>query len=164
MAVRLDPFRQIVNVAWPTAATGPFVGLYTVFVNTPTNLGITFALTIHGNQTAAYFTSDRLRLTLADAYTLLPTSNPTVTFVNATSLPGGLFGHPPISTPNGYTVIQHPSISQPFPIHDSPPVLLEVLRAGTPILAVDVDPWSLYTFVQMSWPAVGTQKSFRRVK
>lgn len=160
-AVRLDPFARIVGVSWPSAA-GPFRVLHQVQVN---GIGATFAYSyavavhIRGNVSSLYFNTDRLRLTVGG----VPFENPgapSIFYSTATTF--GVAPQPVFSTPDGWTVIAV-ATPQAFTntFHDAAPSLLEVMRAGVPVLSVPLGTWSLYTEQSAQYPLLPPPSSFK---
>lgn len=147
-AVRLDPFRRIVGVGWPSAV-GPFRVLYQFIVGS----GATIGVNLHGNQTGLYVASDAIRLTLADFTVYGPLTPLGVFYSPLTTFPAG-FGHPAIATPAGFTAVSYDGTLGVSPSADAAPVLIEILRGGV-ILSQSLATWSQTASYAGGWPLVG---------
>lgn len=159
-AVRLDPFRRLVNVGWPSAAAGPFRMFHQAARQTLTIYRYTFALQIHDNQTGVYFTTDRLRLVVGGVPLDHPAA-PTVTYIAAltqTSI-GGIV----TPTPAGYTVILASGFDLTT-LYDTPSDEIAIVRGGVPVLSVPVTSWPAFAFAGGGWPAVSGVRTHERVK
>lgn len=149
-AVRLDPFRRIVSVGWPSAV-GPFRTLLQIEILSGPIYRYQLAMHLHGNQSGVYFNTDRLRGTWGGVPFESPTA-PAIFFSNTLTFPGGGL-HPDVSTPAGWTVINATHATAGYFL-DAPLTLMEILRGGAPILSVPVSGWTEYTNQTAAYPAV----------
>lgn len=161
MAVRLDPFRRIVGVGWPSAATGPFRVLLQIDILAGPIYRYQLAMHFHGDQSAVYFGTDQARGTWGGTPFTNPNA-PAVFYSAAGTFPG--FGlHPDVVTPTGWTVF-NAALAVAGYFLDAQLTLFEILRAGSPILAVDVSTWSTFANQSGGYPAAGTFANRVRVK